>query len=184
MPEKACLRRQSPRRSNAGIFWVNSGPLNTTLLPYPDYVKWYEGIHIPDWMGAKKDAISTGWRFQCEDEDRKQPFLVVYRYANISDTNAPEFRSVPLGHPSLPGGGPIPRLANFAAISGQNTEAWRSARIGADGTRITRFSSSRPDASQTPNEALSSYPRASTPDPIPKGSMTGTAKRTSSKCHT
>jgi len=42
--------------SGPGIFWVNSGPLNATAFPYADYVKWYEGVHIPDWMGAKKGA--------------------------------------------------------------------------------------------------------------------------------
>ena len=120
-----------------GIFWVNSGPLNFTLFPYPDYVKWYEGVHTPDWMAAKKGAITTGWRFQSEEENSKQPFLVVYKYPNISDFNAPEFRSVPLTSPLLPGGGPITNLANFTAFEGPNTEAWRNAKIGAEGTRIT-----------------------------------------------
>jgi len=47
--------------------------------------------------------------------------------------NAPEFRSVPLTHPSLPGGGPIPAVANFTAISGSNTDAWRNTRISVEG---------------------------------------------------
>jgi hypothetical protein len=96
-----------------GIFWVNSGPLNATLFPYPDYVKWYEGVHTPDWMAAKKGAITAAWRFQSEDEDRTTPFLVVYKYPNISDFSAPEFNSVPLTHPSLPGGRPYATLGVF-----------------------------------------------------------------------
>jgi hypothetical protein len=118
--------------ANPGIFFVNSGPMAQykDVLPYSTYVKWYETVHIPDWMGAKAGAITSAWRYQCLDPDRPDPFLVTYKYLNISDMSAPEFRTVTLNNPLLPEGGPVNKFAHFAAISGPHIETWRSGSTG------------------------------------------------------
>ncbi len=112
--------------SGPGIFWVNSGVTTPDLLPYNDFVRWYENVHIPDWMGAKNGTISAAWRYQCLDTNRTTPFLVVYKYNDVADLNAPEFRNVPLTHPSLPGGGPITKFTEFRGMAGPYIETWKS----------------------------------------------------------
>lgn len=111
--------------ANPGIFWVNSGVTTPNLLSYPDYVTWYENVHTPDWMGAKPGAIPSAWRYQAVDTTRALPFLVVYRYNDITDFDAPEFRTVPLTHPSLPGGGSILQFVEMQAMLGPTVDAWK-----------------------------------------------------------
>ena len=113
--------------SGPGVFWVNSGVATPNLLSYPDYVRWYENVHIPDWMGAKAGAISGAWRYQALDSNRSTPFLVLYKYNDVADLSAPEFSAVPLTHPSLPEGGPITKFAQFQGIAGPHIETWKSA---------------------------------------------------------
>ncbi len=112
--------------SSPGFFWANSGVTTPNLFPYNDFVRWYENVHILDWMGAKPCAISAAWRYQSLDSSREKPFLVVYMYPNVSDLNAPEFRNVPLTHPSLPGGGPITKFVEFQGIGGPYIGTWKS----------------------------------------------------------
>ncbi|KAK3987990.1 hypothetical protein QBC44DRAFT_309844 [Cladorrhinum sp. PSN332] len=116
----------------SGIFWANSGVLASqkSVLPYEAYVKWYEEVHIPDWMGAKTGAITAAWRYQSLDPDRALPFLVTYKYPDVSNLNAPEFARVTLNHPSLPEGGPINRFAQFEVLSGSHVETWRAVTTG------------------------------------------------------
>ncbi len=111
-----------------GIFWVNSGVTTPNVLPYENFVHWYEEVHIPDWMGAKAGAISAAWRYQCTDSNRTTPFLVTYKYNDIADMSSPEFRSVPLTHPSLPEGGPITKFTNFQGMGGPYIEMWESGK--------------------------------------------------------
>ena len=115
-----------------GIFWVNSGVIASqkAILPYEQYVKWYEEIHIRDWMGAKKGAITAAWRYQSLDPESDLPFLVTYKYPDISEFNAPEFTQVSLTHPSLPEGGPITKFAQFEVLIGSHIETWRGASTG------------------------------------------------------
>jgi hypothetical protein len=124
--------------SAPGIFWANSGVLSAykSVLPYTQYVKWYETVHIPDWMGAKKGAITTAWRYECLDVTRALPFLVTYKYPDISANNAPEFRNVTLNSPLLPEGGPVNKFAQFSVMSGPHIETWRAGSAG-DGTAPT-----------------------------------------------
>lgn len=119
-----------------GIFWANSGVLASqkAALPYDKYVKWYEEVHILDWMGAKKGAITAAWRYQSLDAERTLPFLVTYKYPDISELSAPEFGQVSLSHPSLPEGGPITKFARFEVLSGSHVETWRGVSTG-DGMR-------------------------------------------------
>ncbi|KAK5653681.1 hypothetical protein OQA88_8711 [Cercophora sp. LCS_1] len=115
-----------------GIFLANSGvlPASKDILPYPAYVKWYEDVHIPDWMGAKEGAITTAWRYQAVDEAQPWPFLVAYKYPDIAAMNAPEFRAVTLNHPSLPGGGPVSKFINIQISSGPHLETYRAGSAG------------------------------------------------------
>lgn len=119
-----------------GIFWANSGvTLAPSVFPYPAYVRWYEDVHIPDWTSAKPGLITAAWRYQRSDTDdydapggdRSQPpFLVVYRYTDVADFNATEFRSVPLTSPLLPGGGPVTNCVEFHAALGPHIETYKS----------------------------------------------------------
>ncbi|KAK4159996.1 hypothetical protein QBC43DRAFT_293464 [Cladorrhinum sp. PSN259] len=121
-----------------GIFWANSGVMSSKkeVLPYETYAKWYEDVHIPDWMGAKPGAITAAWRYQSLDPDRASslPFLVLYKYPDIiSDISAPEFRTVRLDHDSpLPGGGPVNSFAQFEVLAGSHVETWRASAAGDD----------------------------------------------------
>jgi len=112
--------------SNPGIFWANSRVTTPNLLSYHDYGTWYENVHIPDWMGAKSGAIPAAWRYQAEDTTRALPFLVVYRYNDVAYLNSPEFRTVPMTHPSLPGGGSITQFVEMQVMSGPNIDSWKS----------------------------------------------------------
>ncbi|KAH8896894.1 hypothetical protein GQ53DRAFT_760978 [Thozetella sp. PMI_491] len=116
----------SPAQPTPGIFWANSGVKPASVLPYSDFVRWYEEVHIPDWMGAKPGAITSAWRYQCTDESRTLPFLVVYKYPNVSDFSSPEFRNVPLTHPSLPGGGSILNYMDIQGMLGPTIEVWQT----------------------------------------------------------
>jgi hypothetical protein len=115
-----------------GLFWVNSGvlPAYKDSFPYSSYVQWYETYHIPDWMGAKAGAITSGWRYQSLDANRSTPFLVTYKYPDVDAMSAPEFMKVPLTHPSLPDGGPISKIAQFIGMSGPHIETWRNGSLG------------------------------------------------------
>ena len=115
-----------------GIFWANSGviPAYKDVLPYPQFVNWYETVHIPDWMGAKKGAISTAWRYQCLDASRPWPFLVTYKYPDISASSAPEFLNVTLNSPLLPEGGPVNKFVQIQALSGPHIETWKAGSAG------------------------------------------------------
>ncbi|KAK4222762.1 hypothetical protein QBC38DRAFT_503724 [Podospora fimiseda] len=115
-----------------GIFWANSGvlPSQKPILPYETYVKWYEEVHIPDWMAAKPGAITAAWRYQSLDPDRTLPFLVTYKYPDFTDLNAPEFSRVSLSHPLLPEGKPVNQLAQFEVLSGSHLETWRAVTTG------------------------------------------------------
>ncbi|KAK3356603.1 hypothetical protein B0T25DRAFT_516211 [Lasiosphaeria hispida] len=117
-----------------GIFWANSGvtPTFKDVLPYGTYVQWYENVHIPDWMGAKPGAITAAWRYQCLDSSRAMPFLVAYKYPDISATSAPEFKGVTLSDPLLPEGGPVTRFIQIVVMSGPHIETWRSGSTGDD----------------------------------------------------
>ncbi|KAK0649237.1 hypothetical protein B0T16DRAFT_127457 [Cercophora newfieldiana] len=117
-----------------GIFLANSGvlPAYSTVLPYTNYVKWYEDVHIPDWMGAKEGAITSAWRYQSADPASAWPFLVAYKYPDISATRAPEFGRVTLNHPSLPEGGPASKFIQITVSSGAHNETWRSGSTGDD----------------------------------------------------
>jgi hypothetical protein len=114
-----------------GIFWVSSGLRDQykDVFPYSSYVKWYETYHIPDWMGAKPGAITSGFRYQALDPNLTTPFLVNYKYPDIADLNAPEFGKVALTHPSLPEGGVL-EIAQFLAMSGPHIETWRNESTG------------------------------------------------------
>ncbi|KAK3369586.1 hypothetical protein B0T24DRAFT_708314 [Lasiosphaeria ovina] len=115
-----------------GIFWVSSGvlPAYKDALPYNNYVKWYENVHIPDWMGAKAGAITTAWRYQSADARRPTPFLVTYKYPDVAALAAPEFLNVTLTDPALPGGGPVNKVAQFIAMAGPHVETWKSGSTG------------------------------------------------------
>ncbi|KAK0611345.1 hypothetical protein B0T14DRAFT_500469 [Immersiella caudata] len=117
-----------------GIFLANSGvlPAHKDVLPYANYVKWYEDVHIPDWMGAKTDAITSAWRYQSLDPTNSLPFLVAYKYPDIGAMSAPEFRAVTLSHPSLPGGGPVSKFITITVTSGPHNETWRAGSTGDD----------------------------------------------------
>lgn len=115
-----------PSVSGPGIFWVNSGVTTPDLLPYQNFVRWYEDIHIPDWMGAKEGTMPVGWRYQCEDGSLETPFLVVYKFTDLADLGSKELAGVPLKHPSLPEGGPINKFTRFKAIVGPHIETWKS----------------------------------------------------------
>lgn len=101
-----------------------------SVLPYTDYVKWYEDVHIPDWMGAKTGAITSAWRYQSLDPARATPFLVGYKYPDVAAQNAREFRDVTLNHPSLPGGGPVSKFIQITISAGPHIETWRSGSTG------------------------------------------------------
>jgi len=115
-----------------GIFLANSGvlPASSAILPYPSYVKWYEDVHIPDWMGAKPGAITSAWRYQSADPASAWPFLVAYKYPDIAAMSAPEFGAVTLSHPSLPGGGPVSKFIQITISSGAHNETWRAGSTG------------------------------------------------------
>ncbi|KAK3314407.1 hypothetical protein B0H66DRAFT_631100 [Apodospora peruviana] len=118
--------------TSPGIFSANSGvlPAYKDVLPYNTYVQWYENVHIPDWMGAKTGAITSAWRYQSLDPDSELPFLVTYRYPDISANSAPEFMNVTLNHPSLPEGGPINKFIKINVMSGPHVQTWRSGSTG------------------------------------------------------
>jgi len=120
-----------------GIFWANSGVTAAykDVLPYSTFVKWYETVHIPDWMGAKQGAITAAWRYQSLDPDAVLPFLVTYKYPEISAMNAPEFRNVTLNSPLLPEGGPFTKFVQLTAMSGPHVETWKAGSAG-DGTFV------------------------------------------------
>ncbi|KAK1749327.1 hypothetical protein QBC47DRAFT_426809 [Echria macrotheca] len=120
--------------SGPGIFLANSGvlPQYASVLPYDKYVKWYEGVHIPDWMGAKPGAITTAWRYQSADPASARPFLVGYKYPDVAATSAPEFVNVTLSDPSLPEGGPVTKFIDITASWGPHIETWRSGSTGDD----------------------------------------------------
>jgi len=116
-----------------GIFLANSGVLPayaSSVLPYPAFVKWYEEIHIPDWMGAKPGAITAAWRYESADPTRATPFLAAYKYPDVSAQSAPEFAAVSLSHPSLPEGGPISKFITISIQAGGHIETWRSGSTG------------------------------------------------------
>ena len=115
-----------------GIFVANSGvlPAYQSVLPYDSFVKWYETVHIPDWMDAKEGAITSAWRYQSLDPDRELPFLVTYKYPDVAAQSAPEFMRVTLKHPSLPEGGPINKFTKFDVLAGSHVETWRSGSTG------------------------------------------------------
>ncbi|KAM7214726.1 hypothetical protein V8F06_009891 [Rhypophila decipiens] len=112
--------------SNPGIFWVNSRVATPNVLPYADYVKWYENVHTPDWINAKPGAIDAGFRYQAVDPTHPWPFLVVYRYNDIADFNDPVYMNVSISHPSLPEGGPITKFVEFQAVVGPTIDSWKS----------------------------------------------------------
>jgi len=118
--------------SAPGIFWANSGvaPQYRDVLPYPTYVKWYETVHIPDWMGAKEGAITTAWRYQCLDVNRPLPFLVTYKYPDLSASSSPEFGKVTTNSPLLPGGGPASKFNQIQVLSGPHIETWKAGSAG------------------------------------------------------
>jgi hypothetical protein len=118
--------------SGPGIFIANSGvlPAYKEVLPYPQYVKWYEEVHIPDWMGAKSGAITSAWRYQSLDPTNPLPFLAAYKYPDIAVQSAPEFLNVSLSHPSLPGGGSVLKFIEITASWGPHNETWRSGSTG------------------------------------------------------
>ncbi|KAK3370576.1 hypothetical protein B0H63DRAFT_514649 [Podospora didyma] len=118
--------------SGPGIFWANSGVLTAykEVLPYSTFVNWYENVHIPDWMGAKTGAITSAWRYQSLDPNRATPFLALYKYPDISATNAPEFGRVTLNHPSLPEGGPVIKFIEITVKSGPHIETWKRNSTG------------------------------------------------------
>lgn len=93
-------------------------------------MKWYEEVHIPDWMGAKPGAITSAWRYQSLDPTRATPFLVGYKYPDVSAQNAPEFRRVTLNHPSLPEGGPASKFITITISAGPHVQTWRSGSTG------------------------------------------------------
>ncbi len=128
--------------SGPGIFWANSGlTVAPSVLSYPTYVKWYENVHIPDWTSAKPGLITAAWRYQRSDTDdydtggdrSEAPFLVVYRYTDVADFNASEFRSVPLTNPLLPDNQPVTKFVEFHAVLGPLIETWKS-ETAPDGT--------------------------------------------------
>jgi hypothetical protein len=123
-----------------GIFLANSGvlPAYKDVLPYANYVKWYEDVHIPDWMGAKTDAITSAWRYQSLDPTSALPFLVAYKYPDIGAMSAPEFRAVTLSHPSLPEGGPVSKFITITATSGPHNETWRAGSTGDGMSSLSR----------------------------------------------
>ncbi|KAK4182450.1 hypothetical protein QBC35DRAFT_509956 [Podospora australis] len=117
----------TPALSNPGIFFANSGisPTSASILSYETYVKFYEQVHIPDWISVKPDAITAAWRWESLDPLATKPFLVAYKYENISDFNAPEYATVPLTHPSLalPGDRPFIEFVDFTR--GPHLETYR-----------------------------------------------------------
>ncbi|KAK0734685.1 hypothetical protein B0T26DRAFT_670945 [Lasiosphaeria miniovina] len=120
--------------SGPGIFMPNSGvlPEFKDVFPYSDFVHWYETVHIPDWLRWKPGAITSAWRYQSVDADRDWPFLVAYKFPNISDLSSPDYITIPLTNPMLPEGGPISKFTHIEAVAGPHIETWRSGSTGDD----------------------------------------------------
>ncbi|KAK3361794.1 heterokaryon incompatibility protein-domain-containing protein [Lasiosphaeria ovina] len=102
-----------------GLSWHFDRP----MVRRPMFPSW-------SWMGAKASAITSAWRYQSLDVDHDLPFLVAYKYPDISALNSPEFMNVTLNHPSLPEGGRITKFANITAMAGPHVETWRGGSAG------------------------------------------------------
>jgi hypothetical protein len=116
-----------------GILWINSRVTNPEALSVSAFESWYENIHIPDIIGAKLGGVVSSWRYRCADSNRSAPFLAVYKVPSMAFLQSPEFKAIPMTHPSLPGNGPIHRFAEFDARFLGFSQSWRSksARSGA-----------------------------------------------------
>ncbi|EPE02869.1 aldehyde dehydrogenase [Ophiostoma piceae UAMH 11346] len=116
--------------SGTGVLWINSGVNDEQELAYDDYVQWYEEVHIRDVMNAAAaEPLPSARRYErvpaegsSEDsteasahKSKKHPFLVVYDMPDLAFGSSEAFRQIPMGHPRLPDGGPIGRLATFHA---------------------------------------------------------------------
>ena len=101
--------------SGPGILWINSKVTHPDELPVEKFERWYEQVHIPDLIAAKKGGILASWRYKCFDPARSAPFLAVYSVPDLGFLQSKEFKAVPMTHEMLPGNGPIHRFAEFDA---------------------------------------------------------------------
>ena len=113
--------------SGTGVLWINSGVNDEQELAYDDYVQWYEEVHIRDVMNAAAEPLPSARRYErvstqtstgelagtLEETAVDKPFLVIYDMPDLAFGSSEAFRQIPMGHPRLPGGGPIGRLATF-----------------------------------------------------------------------
>jgi hypothetical protein len=110
--------------SGPGILWINSKVTGQGALSVPAFNSWYEDIHIPDIISARPGGVVASWRYICKDNARTASFLAVYKVPDMSFLQSPEFKSIPMVHPTLPGNGPIHRFADFDSRFLGHIETW------------------------------------------------------------
>ncbi len=124
----------SPRQRLAGpgVFWINSGVTDEAVLPYKDFVRWYEEVHIPDVLHADPDQpLPAAWRYECAAAAPVPcPFLAVYKMPDLAFVGSPAFAKIPIHHESLPDGGPIGRFGTFRARFSRHVETWGGSEGG------------------------------------------------------
>jgi hypothetical protein len=108
--------------SGPGILWINSRITDPAMTPEA-FTRWYEQIHIPDIIAAKPGGVVASWRYQALNP-RSAPYLAVYKVPDMGFLQSAEFKAIPMVHPSLPGGGPIHRFAEFDARFLRLVESW------------------------------------------------------------
>ncbi len=125
------MASSSPR---AGVFCVRSRLTDPVSLPAPAFMQWYDDVHIPDLLAA---GVPAAWRYETAPSSSTTAadpsYLVVYKLPDIAFVHSAAFKAVPFGHPSLPGGGPIGRFAEFQGRFTTHVETWTSARGGGGG---------------------------------------------------
>jgi hypothetical protein len=116
---------EGPPLSGPGVLWINSRITDTASLSVDAFATWYENIHIPDIIAAKPGGILASWRYQCTDKDRPAPFLAVYKVPDLAFLQSPEFKAIPMTHPTLHENGPIHRFAQFDSRFMGHVETWK-----------------------------------------------------------
>lgn len=117
---------EEPSLSEPGLIWINSKVTDKAILSDEAFTRWYEDIHIPDVIAAKHGGILASWRYQCANKERSAPYLAVYKVPDMGFLQSPEFKAIPMTHPTLPGNGPIHQFADFDARFMEHIKTWES----------------------------------------------------------
>ncbi|KAF2841727.1 hypothetical protein M501DRAFT_929566 [Patellaria atrata CBS 101060] len=94
-----------PALSGPGLIMSQSRLKPKSLLSTSAFNKWYNEVHIPDMVST--GICSHASRLECVDTDEQKPYLALYKIQDLSGIHGDKFRSIPMTHRTLPGGGNI-----------------------------------------------------------------------------